>query len=1458
LNCTELNFALNCGSTVPFQREGPPPLTHFLIISRCYLCIVPPNYSILYVLQYADEWGFITGSVVDVHYKNNKKKFDYTVRYCLEHNKKEKKKARKRKDRDGSDSSDDSDSDSDSDDDRPEELLTESEVEIGVKLYRVKAGTRLSLWRDDGSDGGGSGGAYYDAVVTKVSQRKSRKAKCFGVRYDSGGERVWVDLTQYPFRTFRILQDADTAAASTAGATAGATTTATTLTPTNSCITGDKNTTRAAAGDGGNRGGNGDGGGGGGASSEGKSKTASTKTNSERKDSAGNSNSRKRQRTTTGGDDDDDDDDGGVDQSFLGRAPPSPSRTKKNRKKKVKNTKKKQSKKRRKSAKDDDGMNVLESVMVGSRVSFYWSEDDATYEATVIRVRDDGRSYYLEFDDGVRDWMDLTGLKCRVVDGDQSNNNNNDGGNGIGNANPSDHVGFDGDDGREDESIPFEDDDDDDEMEEEEENDQGDRIDRNELSGEGKAATSKRQVSKFSLSSPVRKKTIIKKKIQNKKQESATTSKSRNDRNVDGIPNDIHCSDQVEFDDDDDDDDWNNDTGAAGAFGGSTAEVRANNDDIDDDNDDIDDNNDDNDDRSGDDSSTMLSEYEQPEPSPDPCTVLIGSKIGVYWPKDKTYYKARVSDFRRRKNGGNGGGEFFLEYFDGDTEWLDLRRHSFRFLPRSVKRDRRGTPVEQIDPKTGKVVHTFQSIRSVLMEFELHRRDLERILFGLDDGDSDSDQEDDQEKGKERNEEELVGFYWRLATEPLIAEAEEHAGNGSKGVVIDEAKQRQMLSRVLVGTRIGVWWKDDRRYYNAVVKRHETHRTRKPYRILYDDGESEWIDLSKERFRILGDDQDQGDSDNGDGDDGGDSIEESSVRTGEGADNVKVGNRVSIYWDGEREWFDGTVTEYRPKSRTNKKFFVEYDDEDEEWLDLSKEKFRVLPDGHGDDGNKNSNSNKKKANSAPKTHKSTKGTTETTKSATKRRRRRSELFDTDEEEEEEEGDDDVDANSNPVKKRQKPQKAAAAAAAASETASKTKKQQQKNGHHHGKAVEQVDPKTDKVVRTFTSIRRVMNTFGLSRTEIEKGLRINDKPIVAGFYWRLPSDGGPSVSTHGTRKPVLQCDLETGEVLYEYASAADASRSTGISGGSISGVCDGRHRQAGGYFWKFSESFAMPRGLNGTVKVVQVTSVGTDATGTPDRREFLSPDDAAIWSGRDASTVRRWCREEKEADGYKWKYGVRKALSPEENVNRRLRIKLKSQNNRWEEGVVQRYLPQKGKYSIRLDNGHVEKVALDRVKHLFRDDEGNEPVQKLCLESGKVLKWYPSVGDAAKDTKTDSDRIMQVLQNGLPSAKGCFWRYADSNALPPKKKDELKNEREKKKKKKSSGRRGNSIVQLDIRSKKVLAKFPSAVAAARELGINRNQIREICLENPKRGGISPCGTYCLRYEDIAVAVEMTNA
>jgi DNA mismatch repair protein MSH6 len=78
---------------------------------------------------------------------------------------------------------------------------------------------------------------------------------------------------------------------------------------------------------------------------------------------------------------------------------------------------------------------------------------------------------------------------------------------------------------------------------------------------------------------------------------------------------------------------------------------------------------------------TKQKEACEPAATKPPPQVKIGDRIEVYWKDDQEYYAATVTQHRQASS--------FLEYDDGQTEWLDLAQEQFRILPSSRSKQRR-------------------------------------------------------------------------------------------------------------------------------------------------------------------------------------------------------------------------------------------------------------------------------------------------------------------------------------------------------------------------------------------------------------------------------------------------------------------------------------------------------------------------------------------------------------------------------------------------------------------------------------------------------------------------------------------------------------------------------------------------------------------------------------------------
>ena len=95
---------------------------------------------------------------------------------------------------------------------------------------------------------------------------------------------------------------------------------------------------------------------------------------------------------------------------------------------------------------------------------------------------------------------------------------------------------------------------------------------------------------------------------------------------------------------------------------------------------------------------------------------------------------------------------------------------------------------------------------------------------------------------RDRERQEKIQELWTNSVVPNV-----------KGKVLTPAKfakPTDKWKKVNVGDRVGVYWRDDELFYNAIVQKQQ-EKTSYFYLMYDDDGAQEWLDLSREDFKIL-------------------------------------------------------------------------------------------------------------------------------------------------------------------------------------------------------------------------------------------------------------------------------------------------------------------------------------------------------------------------------------------------------------------------------------------------------------------------------------------------------------------------------------------------------------------------------------------------------------------------------
>lgn len=170
------------------------------------------------------------------------------------------------------------------------------------------------------------------------------------------------------------------------------------------------------------------------------------------------------------------------------------------------------------------------------------------------------------------------------------------------------------------------------------------------------------------------------------------------------------------------------------------------------------------------------------------------------------------------------------------------------------------------------------------------------------------------------------------------------------------AAQGRGAAGPMMGTRIGVFWADDKTYYRGKVIAGDK-ATPGRFQVRYDDGEAEWLNLNEEGFiwhapraaaagynTILHSTMHGLDAQNIQAEavplekekpnsptPPGPVAEEGEVPE---SPTEMVGRRLWLYWPGDGQWHAGEVLAFRVRKGLH---HVLYMDGEEEWVDLAKE-----------------------------------------------------------------------------------------------------------------------------------------------------------------------------------------------------------------------------------------------------------------------------------------------------------------------------------------------------------------------------------------------------------------------------------------------------------------------------------------------------------------------------------------
>ena len=123
-----------------------------------------------------------------------------------------------------------------------------------------------------------------------------------------------------------------------------------------------------------------------------------------------------------------------------------------------------------------------------------------------------------------------------------------------------------------------------------------------------------------------------------------------------------------------------------------------------------------------------------------------------------------------------------------------------------------------------------------------------------------------------------------------------------------------------------------------------------------------------------------------------------------------------------------------------------------------------------------------------------------------------------------------------------------------------------SGGGFNKKVYQFDEQSKKLITVFKNLNEAANSVDSDKQHISSAC-LSVKGDFKGYYWSYSYSEDYIVRKDSRRKIVVQYDLNN-DVIKEFISVSEASKSTGFSKNSIAKVCRYERLHCGGFIWEY--------------------------------------------------------------------------------------------------------------------------------------------------------------------------------------------------------------------------------------------------------------------------------------------------
>ncbi len=313
-----------------------------------------------------------------------------------------------------------------------------------------------------------------------------------------------------------------------------------------------------------------------------------------------------------------------------------------------------------------------------------------------------------------------------------------------------------------------------------------------------------------------------------------------------------------------------------------------------------------------------------------------------------------------------------------------------------------------------------------------------------------------------------------------------------------------------------------------------------------------------------------------------------------------------------------------------------------------------------------------------------------------------------------------------------------------------------NGEHLGYTVYQIDRKSLKVIKEFSSTAEASRQFGNegNASQIRRCCE-GIKHSCKGFYWCYKQNYNENWNPKSNElvSPIFQID-DNFEIIQRFESITSCVKKTGFSAGNITSCCQRKQRKANGYFWCYAKDYnenwsptTVSFNRNEKIYCFETNAV------------YASSKEAAQKTGANRGHILRCCKEKenganglhfcyaKDINKFELKYTKKrgKVFSALENEILKLNYPIIGLTNE-----LFALLPNRTEASIRQQ--------VHRLNLVMVNPQLNHYKKVYCTELDRI---FNSIEEAYKFANLkDGSSITRCCKGTRKTAGGYHWQYVD--------------------------------------------------------------------------------------------------